>query len=363
MRLRQASCCFVILVAVAGMAFARGQEAALTPAQREEVAKLMTAFRQARSAPKRRPAIVEKLLKFGEPAVKQLGEVIEAELETAIPPYHTALVKQAAGVLKKQAAGTMPQTIRDLQSKVLTLRTRDDLTKETIVSVADPAMKQLAAVGFVDIDNVLRSSSKLAGQRTRLLEIGQSWERCAAYEWEQTPAGEGKLPAPPKFADYLRAHEELAALLTTPLDKEAQGVLAGNAKLAGRLDADEAKAAGHCNLSRILLGLRPLAIDLKLAAAARDHSSDMKRLGFFAHLSPVAGKRTPDDRARRFGTTGDGENIFHGSSDGRAAHDAWFRQPGPFQEPALRRPPPHRHGAARGALYADVRAVGRLSGY
>lgn len=330
MRLCQAFC-FVILLAITDVVPARGQEAALTPAQREEVAKLMTAFRQARSAPKKRPPIVEKLLAFGAPAVKQLSEVIDAELQTAIPPYRAALVKQATDALKKQAAGTTPQTIRDLQSRVLALRTRDDLSKDTITGVADPAMKQLAAVAFVDIDKVLRGSSKLAAQRAKLLEIGQSWERCAAYEWEHTPAAESKPSAAPRFADYLRAHEELAALLTTPLDKEAQGVLAANAKLAGRLDAGEAKAVLHCNLSRILLGLRPLAIDLKLAAAARDHSSDMKRLGFFDHLSPVAGKRTPEERARKFNTTGDGENIFHGSSDGRDAHDSWWHSPGHFR--------------------------------
>jgi uncharacterized protein YkwD len=321
----------VILAMVAGVGPTRGQDAALAPAQREEVAKLMTAFRQGRSTPKSRPAIVEKLLKFGAPAVKQLSEVIDAELQTAMEPYHAALVKQAAEVFKKQAAGTMPETIRKLQTAVLALRTQGDLTKETIVRTADPAMQQLADVALVDSGKVLKSSSKLASQRARLLEIGRHWERCAAYDWEHAPASEAKPAAPPRFADYLRAHEELAALLTTPLDKEAQAVLASNAKLAARLEAEEAKAVLHCNLARILLGLRPLAIDLKLAAAARDHSADMQRLGFFDHLSPVSGKRTPDERARRFGTTGDGENIYMGRGDGAHAHDVWFHSPGHFR--------------------------------
>ena len=63
-------------------------------------------------------------------SVKQLDEVIQAELLTAIEPYRTGLAKQAAEVLKKQAAGTKPETIRQLQTKVLALRTKEELSKE-----------------------------------------------------------------------------------------------------------------------------------------------------------------------------------------------------------------------------------------
>jgi len=57
----------------------------------------------------------------------------------------------------------------------------------------------------------------------------------------------------------------------------------------------------------------------------------MERLRFFAHLSDVPGKRTPEDRAKRFGTTASGENIYAGSSAGRDAHQAWFHSPGHFK--------------------------------
>ncbi len=67
---------------------------------------------------------------------------------------------------------------------------------------------------------------------------------------------------------------------------------------------------------------------LKLAAAARDHSRDMKRLKFFSHTSPVPGKRSFFDRAKRFGVRASSENIYTGRADGLIAHTGWFHSPG-----------------------------------
>src|SRR5262245_62325381 len=148
-----------IIVALAASSLAArslADESTLTPAQREEVAKLLGAFRQNKSTPKNRPGIVEKLVKFGTPAVRQLSEVIDAELHTAMEPYREAFRKQAQAVLHKQAGGLKPETIRQLQIKVLALRDRDGLTQETITREADPAMKQLAAAGLVDVEKVLQ---------------------------------------------------------------------------------------------------------------------------------------------------------------------------------------------------------------
>jgi uncharacterized protein YkwD len=82
------------------------------------------------------------------------------------------------------------------------------------------------------------------------------------------------------------------------------------------------------NLDRNLLGLQPLAIDLKLCEAARDHSKDMERLKFFSHESPVPGKMSFTDRAKLFGATASGENIFAGITNGKSAHEGWFHSPG-----------------------------------
>lgn len=109
--------------------------------------------------------------------------------------------------------------------------------------------------------------------------------------------------------------------------------------------ADAAKANAECdrwasgtmktfatilNRERLILGLGPLRLEEKLSDAAEGHSADMAKLGFFAHDSPVPGKKTPWDRAKRAGFTGraSGENIFMGSTEAQAAYNAWFGSDG-----------------------------------
>ena len=48
----------------------------------------------------------------------------------------------------------------------------------------------------------------------------------------------------------------------------------------------------------------------------------------FAHESPVEGKRTPWDRAARFGTSASGENIAGGQTTGAGANLGWWYSPG-----------------------------------
>ena len=62
----------------------------------------------------------------------------------------------------------------------------------------------------------------------------------------------------------------------------------------------------------------------KILAAARKHSQEMSRLGYFSHFSPTAGLRTPYQRLRLEGyMNGVSENIARvGGAEG--AHVAWL---------------------------------------
>ncbi|MCF7675705.1 MAG: CAP domain-containing protein [Akkermansiaceae bacterium] len=84
------------------------------------------------------------------------------------------------------------------------------------------------------------------------------------------------------------------------------------------------------NRERCITGLIPLRLEEKLHDATQGHSEDMARLGFFAHESPVEGKKTPWDRARLAGFEGHGagENIFMGSASPNSAYNAWFGSDG-----------------------------------
>src|SRR4029079_15266574 len=62
---------------------------------------------------------------------------------------------------------------------------------------------------------------------------------------------------------------------------------------------------------------------------AHGHCDDMGRLGFFAHMSPVPGKRSPDDRVRLTGMKplGVSENIAEAAGPS-GAHEGWCHSSG-----------------------------------
>lgn len=79
---------------------------------------------------------------------------------------------------------------------------------------------------------------------------------------------------------------------------------------------------------RAMFRHRPLAIVERVCSAAQGHAEEMSKLGYFAHMSPTPGRRTPFERMRNAGYNfGVSENIaLHDSAQG--AHDAWCRSSG-----------------------------------
>jgi uncharacterized protein YkwD len=303
-------------------------EPQLTAAQREEVTQLLAAFRKARKTPEDRAKVVGRLLEIGGPAVKQLLEVVQQEMRGGLEKYRELFHKQALAATRKRTKEADPAAVRTLQAKVLALKDRENLTEEMITQEADPALVELRKLALIDPASVLEGLPRLGEQRKALLALGEHWERCLQYELKRLPENAQKTAKPPKFEDYLRGEEQIGVQLAMPIPAEARLVMAANTRLTPKLDSEEGRAILACNLTRILLGLRPLEIDLRLAAAARDHSADMERLKFFDHESPVPGKKEFTDRAKNFGTTSSGENIAAGMLSGVTANDEWFHSPG-----------------------------------
>lgn len=82
------------------------------------------------------------------------------------------------------------------------------------------------------------------------------------------------------------------------------------------------------NLARTRRGLTPVSPAPELAAAARDHASDMVARGYVGHVSPDGGQ--PSDRARRHGYVflSVGENIAAGQDDPEEVVQGWTDSPG-----------------------------------
>ena len=105
-------------------------------------------------------------------------------------------------------------------------------------------------------------------------------------------------------------------------------MLRENEKIGRQLPPEVTAGMRALNDLRIMCGLPPLAIDLKLCEAARLHSADMESHRFFSHQSPLPGKATPSDRARLAGTTASGENLYMGPAVTVDALRGWFLSPG-----------------------------------
>jgi uncharacterized protein YkwD len=303
----------------------------LTPYQRARVQQLLTDYRRAGATAAQRDQVVAKLFNIGGAAVSQLLAQCNKQLQPQLRKYGELFQQQAASLAASRAGRDNIAEVQRLRAQVLALKERPDLTKEMIVAEGDPAMAKLQEILVVNRDQIFQRSARLREERKKLAGWGQHWERCSQYLVTQM-ISEGSLKpsdAPkPNFEQYLTGEEDLAAKMAMPMDEAAKAALAENRKLIGNLDAEEGRAILACNLMRQLLGLSVLKIDLKLCDAARDHSADMRKLNFFAHESPVAGKKTPWDRAKNFGTSASGENIAMGYADGNAANLGWFHSPG-----------------------------------
>jgi len=114
------------------------------------------------------------------------------------------------------------------------------------------------------------------------------------------------------------------------LPRDGLRVMKGNDEIAAKsnLPSDEREGIRQLNEWRLLLGLNALVIDPRLCEAGRGHSEDMHTHQFFAHESPLPGKKTPWDRAANAGTKARGENIYMGSPSPGSANKGWFFSPG-----------------------------------
>lgn len=143
-------------------------------------------------------------------------------------------------------------------------------------------------------------------------------EDLRAFVLKNHVEGSFLLPQRERFDVTRKAAAEMAAVEKANAD-------------CGRWASGPMKAfATILNKERCIMGMIPLRLEEKLSDATRGHSEDMARLGFFAHKSPVEGKKTPWDRAKLAGFEGSGagENIFMGSTSPDAAYSAWFGSDG-----------------------------------
>lgn len=219
--------------------------------------------------------------------------------------------------------GSQSRRVRELREEFMTvyrlgegpmkplLKTKSMPALKELRKLLEPTPQELIASASDELKALRSAASKLARFRDTALDAALS-------------------TTPTDSVSTLTAREKEIALSAGDLPRDGLKVLEKNRKIAedDGVPADEAAGIEECNRWRLYVGLNALVLDPKLCEASRDHSKDMKEQGFFAHDSPVPGKKTPWDRAKNFGTTASGENIYAGSTNPTGANTGWFYSPG-----------------------------------
>ena len=260
------------------------------------------------SAPGRagREAAAKTLVSGGEPGARllldTLDEWLARQADSATRP---------PGARTPSPSGSDRKELERLQAEIQSLRGEEDLTHERIAQVADPAMQKIQAL----LRSIARSEQEV---RRGVAAEFDAYRRAAARMIPSPAPGAGGSISPAKADDLDGLYARAAA----------RAVQQWNREQARRIPPDWAEGIEDLNRIRMLAGLNPLRTEVQLCKAAEDHSKDMATLNFFDHESPVPGKKTFSDRAKRFETTASGENIFAGSTSPRSANQGWFYSPG-----------------------------------
>jgi uncharacterized protein YkwD len=248
------------------------------------------------------------------------------QLERTWPGVRDRYLSAFAAAAKPGAGGARAETqkrIRQLRADFMQVYALDEgPMKPKLKEVSKPAVDELRKLLSPTPDELLAVATpvlKLQRDAARKLAVFRDAALDAALS-----------TTPSDSRETLAAAEEKVAAEAGGLPRDGLKILEKNRKIAEdeAVPTEEAKGIEECNLFRLYVGLNALVLDPKLCEASRDHSKDMAEQRFFAHESPVPGKKTPWDRAANFGTTASGENIYAGSARSHDANMGWFYSPG-----------------------------------
>jgi uncharacterized protein YkwD len=287
-----------------------------------------------------RERLCAELLAFGESGASALARHASEQFQRATQRaeglngrYLASFEKAAKKLVAARSTKAKLAEVDEARGVVRKLQSKSDLSKADVETVADPALAAIKAVFDVETDAVLEFAPAVAAEREALSDAWfqasehfEMWTRAMHVLQDEKRAGALQDPAP--NWDAVAAQEAWLCTLALPMSNSDRRVLLANRELASKIEAEEAAGVLDLNRLRIFLGLNAVAIDVKLCDASRDHSNDMRMLGFFAHESPVEGKTTPWQRAARFGTSAGAENIAAGQTTGAGANRAWWYSPG-----------------------------------
>lgn len=308
----------------------------------QESDELLAAFQARLEASQSVEPLCESLKEVEGSVLKELNQQLGKTWLVISGRYYSALesaAKQRAG----GEANIRHGRIRELQEDFMQVyRMGEGPMKPLLKTRSMPAVKELRKLLAPSPDELVTAGPpELTSLRDAARKLGRFRDAGLDAEISSIPSDS---------IESLKVREQQLAAKAGGIPREGLRILEKNRSIADKagVPADEVRGIEECNLWRLYVGLNALVLDPKLCDASRDHSKDMAEKKFFAHDSPVPGKKTPWNRAANFDTTASGENIYMGSQDPGAANRGWFYSPGHHKnmfKPGQQRIGLGRHGS------------------
>jgi len=286
------------LAALALTLFVRAAPAEEAPSPAQAFLKALAA---PDSTPERRKAAWADLQKAGKPVPKSVVEAVEKARQRA---WRTLAERIGSWEVRKVGMG-LHTRIAPHQKAVRDVVAGANFSKAALDKAIEPIQKALD-----DVLAALKATPKFADTRRFLSET----ETYAAgtplrFGWSE------------ELGDTLVSEMVLSCYVAKP---GGQRTLESNRHFGAWVDPSEYACIARLNVHRLLLGLEPLDMDLRLVVAARKHSEEMVAKKYFSHTSPTPRFAGFGQRASREHTGASGECIAGGAGDGVGAFRCWF---------------------------------------
>ena len=275
-------------------------EAKETPGQ-----KFLRVFRAADSTAEQRRGAWEELRAGDEAVSKSVAKAIDARRRLAWKGLQSLIASSAV----RKAASGLRRRVQPHQAKAKGVVHGEGFSKETL----DEAMKPIDEA----LDKAVEALHGAKGYEERFALVD---------ELETYAAGAGlRVGWDSELGETLVTLQLVARYAGGQSTLE---VVAHNARAGEFIGPGEYACVARLNTHRLLLGIRPAEIDLRLVLAAKKHSEEMAAKRYFAHESPTAHLSTPWKRAAREHTSSQGECIAGGQRSGLGAFRGWYYSQG-----------------------------------
>ena len=253
------------------------------------------------------------------PLLKEFDQTWPQLRDRYLKEYNDFVLTQFSGEAKTETNRQIRQHRKDF---MMVYQLNDLAMKPLLKTKSMPAIKDLRKLIMPNPEQVFATAPVTLTQQRRIILILAKFRDAVvstAVLYDEEEAVEKIIS---------KETETISSVAGPPRD--GLRIMEQNDQIAAKekIPNDEREGIREVNEWRLLLGLNALLIDSKLCDAGRGHSEDMDKHKFFAHESPLAGKKTPWDRAANEGTKASGENIYMGSTAPAAANKGWFYSPG-----------------------------------